>query len=113
MLQVNPKILPRLAKIEKNLLLRRKRAQEEFWLGEVEGIDSPLAFLCAKQDKAARPVKRPVTGLGILRPVPRKCSDPQRTPALRRAQTSRRPHQPVVLSGGRLADYVTVALLRT
>ncbi|GAA3311466.1 hypothetical protein [Streptomyces cinereospinus] len=45
MLQVNPKLLPRLAEIEKDFLLRRKRAQEEHWLGEVEGIDSTLTFL--------------------------------------------------------------------
>ncbi|MGW9028293.1 tyrosine-type recombinase/integrase [Streptomyces sp. NPDC055722] len=70
MLQVNPKMLPRLAEIEKDLLLRRKRAQEEHWLGEVEGIDSTLTFLRAKQAEAARLVKRPVTELGIPRPRP-------------------------------------------
>ncbi|MFJ2131420.1 tyrosine-type recombinase/integrase [Streptomyces sp. NPDC087845] len=70
MLQVNPKMLPRLAEIEKDLLLRRKRAQEEQWLGEVEGIDSTLTFLRAKQAEAARLTKRPVTDLGIPRPRP-------------------------------------------
>ncbi|GGU43045.1 hypothetical protein GCM10010289_74830 [Streptomyces violascens] len=70
MLQVNPKMLPRLAEIEKDLLLRRKRAQEEHWLGEVEGIDSTLTFLRAKQAEAARLSKRPTTNLGIPRPRP-------------------------------------------
>ncbi|MDI9884425.1 recombinase [Streptomyces sp. HNM0645] len=70
MLQANPKLLPRLAEIEKDLLLRRKRAQEEQWLGEVEGIDSTLTFLRAKQAEAARFVKRPVIDLGIPRPRP-------------------------------------------
>lgn len=70
MLQVNPKMLPRLAEIEKDLLLRRKRAQEEHWLGEVEGIDSTLTFLRAKQAEAARLTKRPTTDLGIPRPRP-------------------------------------------
>ncbi|MFI1868894.1 tyrosine-type recombinase/integrase [Streptomyces jumonjinensis] len=70
MLQVNPKMLPRLAEIEKDLLLRRKRAQEEHWLGEVEGIDATLTFLRAKQAEAARLSKRPTTNLGIPRPRP-------------------------------------------
>lgn len=70
MLQVNPKMLPRLAEIEKYLLPRRERAQEEHWLGEVEGIDSTLTFLRAKQAEAARLVKRPVTDLGIPRRRP-------------------------------------------
>jgi hypothetical protein len=47
-----------------------KRAQEEHWLGEVEGIDSTLTFLRAKQAEAARLAKRIVTGLGIPRPRP-------------------------------------------
>lgn len=35
MLQVSPKILFRLADLEKDLLLWRKRAEEEQWLGEL------------------------------------------------------------------------------
>ncbi|MEU5741173.1 recombinase [Streptomyces tendae] len=70
MLQVNPKMLPRLAEIEKDLLLRRKRAQEEHWLGEAEGIDSTLTFLRAKQAEAARLAKRTVANLGLPRPRP-------------------------------------------
>ncbi|SCF58717.1 recombinase [Streptomyces sp. Cmuel-A718b] len=63
-------MLPRLAEIERDLLLRRKRAQDEHWLGEVDGIDSTLTFLRAKQAEAARLVKRPVADLGIPRPRP-------------------------------------------
>ncbi|MEV5762697.1 recombinase [Streptomyces tendae] len=70
MLQVTLKMLPRLAEIEKDLLLRRKRTQEEHWLGEVEGIDSTLTFLRAKQAAAARLAKRTVANLGIPRPRP-------------------------------------------
>ncbi|MEU6098631.1 recombinase [Streptomyces sp. NPDC047079] len=55
---------------QKDLLLRRKRAQEEHWLGEVEGIDSTLTFLRAKQAEAARLTKRPTTDLGNPRPRP-------------------------------------------
>ncbi|MEU6629951.1 hypothetical protein ABZ905_16925 [Streptomyces parvus] len=53
-----------------SILLRRKRAQGEHWLGEVDGIDSTLTFLRAKQAEAARLVKRLVADLGIPRPRP-------------------------------------------
>lgn len=42
MLQINPKMLPRLAELEKDLLLRRKRAEEEQWLGEKPAVDLGL-----------------------------------------------------------------------
>ncbi|MGA4846450.1 tyrosine-type recombinase/integrase [Streptomyces sp. G5(2025)] len=70
MLQVNPKMLPRLAEIEKDLLMRRKRAEEEHWFGEVEGIDTTLTFLRAKQAEAARLLQRPVIDLGLPTPRP-------------------------------------------
>ncbi|MCT9094361.1 site-specific integrase [Streptomyces sp. ASQP_92] len=65
MLQVNPKMLPRLAEIEKDLLLRRKRAEAEDWLGEIEGIDMTLTFLRTKQADAARFRRRPTVNLGM------------------------------------------------
>ncbi|MCX5072691.1 site-specific integrase [Streptomyces sp. NBC_00513] len=65
MLQVNPKMLPRLAEIEKDLLLRRKRAEEEQWLGEIEGIDMTLTFVRTKQADAARLTRRTPVALGI------------------------------------------------
>ncbi|MGQ4484313.1 tyrosine-type recombinase/integrase [Streptomyces sp. SAS_281] len=68
MLQVNPKMLPRLAEIEKDLLLRRKRAEEEHWLGEMEGIELTLTFLRAKQADAARLTRRAPVDLGIPQP---------------------------------------------
>ncbi len=68
MLQVNPKMLPRLAELEKDLLLRRKRAQEEQWLGEIEGIELTLTFLRTKQVDAARLTRRSPVNLGIPRP---------------------------------------------
>lgn len=65
MLQVNPKMLPRLAEIEKDLILRRKRAEEEQWLGEIEGIDLTLTFVRTKQADAARLSRRATVTLGI------------------------------------------------
>ncbi|MEV5146910.1 recombinase [Streptomyces sp. NPDC052727] len=65
MLQVNPKMLPRLADLEKDLLLRRKRAGEEHWLGEIEGIDLTLTFLRTKQVDVARLRQRPPVDLGL------------------------------------------------
>lgn len=65
MLQVSPKMPPRLTEIEKDLILRRKRAEEERWLGEIEGIDLPLTFIRAKQADAARPTRQTPVGLGI------------------------------------------------
>lgn len=68
MLQVNPKMLFRLADIEKDLLMRRKRALEEQWLGEIEGIELTLTFLRTKQADAARLMQRTTVDLGLPRP---------------------------------------------
>ncbi|MEW2119971.1 recombinase [Streptomyces sp. NPDC005474] len=62
--QVNPEMLPRLAEIEKDLLLRRKRAEEEQWLGEIEGIDLTLTYVRTNQADAARLTRRTPVALG-------------------------------------------------
>jgi hypothetical protein len=59
-LQVSPKMLPRLQEIEADLLTRRARADSEGWLGEIEGLDLTLAFL---RDKRKR-LERTTTSLG-------------------------------------------------
>ncbi|MET7971029.1 tyrosine-type recombinase/integrase [Micromonospora sp. NPDC005305] len=70
MLNVNPKKLPRLAELEKDLVLRRERAQAEGWIGEFEGIDLTLRFLADKQQQANRLQK--ITGtVGPGMPSPR------------------------------------------
>lgn len=56
-------MLPRLAEIEKDLILRRKRAEEEQWLGEIEGID--LTFVRTKQADAACLTHRSTVSLGM------------------------------------------------
>ncbi|MGW9299511.1 tyrosine-type recombinase/integrase [Streptomyces cyaneofuscatus] len=65
MLHVNPKMLPRLAELEADLLDRRDRAEAEGWIGEIEGIDLTLTFLRAKRDEAQRRAQRPAVHLGI------------------------------------------------
>ncbi|MCX5129374.1 recombinase [Streptomyces sp. NBC_00347] len=65
MLPVNPKMLARLAEIEKGHILRRRRAEEEQWLGEIEGIDMTLTFVRAEQADAARLTRRTPVTLGI------------------------------------------------
>ncbi|MGV4988941.1 tyrosine-type recombinase/integrase [Streptomyces sp. NRAIS3] len=68
MLHVNPKMLPRLAELEADLLDRRARAEAEGWVGEAEGIDLTLTFLRAKRDETQRRAKRPPVDLGIPSP---------------------------------------------
>ncbi|MGW5421672.1 hypothetical protein [Streptomyces sp. NPDC003943] len=69
-------MLPRLAEIEEDLVLRRQRAEEEQWLGDIEGIELTLAFVRAKQADAARLVQRPPVALGIPQGRGSTCSRP-------------------------------------
>ncbi|MFH8589876.1 recombinase [Streptomyces celluloflavus] len=64
MLQVNPKMLPRLGETEKDLILLRKRAEEEQWLGEIECINLTLLFIRTKQAEPARLTRRTPVALG-------------------------------------------------
>lgn len=47
------------------MILRRKRAEEEQWLGEIEGIDMTLTFVRTKQADTARLAQRSPVALGI------------------------------------------------
>ncbi|MFD9474042.1 tyrosine-type recombinase/integrase [Streptomyces goshikiensis] len=67
-LHVNPKMLGRLEELESDLVARLRRAEEENWLGEVEGINLTLTFLRAKRDETEKRVKRPTVDLGIPQP---------------------------------------------
>ncbi|MFE2970437.1 recombinase [Streptomyces sp. NPDC059340] len=51
MLSINPKMLPRLDELEEDLINRRKRAVEEGWQGEIEGLDLTLTFLRSKRQQ--------------------------------------------------------------
>jgi hypothetical protein len=66
MLQVNPKMLARLADVEQDLLARRKRAKDEQWLGEIDGIDMTLTFHQASRSSTSHPAAR--RGSGFARP---------------------------------------------
>ncbi|WNI33324.1 recombinase [Streptomyces sp. ITFR-6] len=70
MLHINPKMLDRLEELEADLLVRLRRAEEEHWLGEVEGINLTLTFLRSKREETQRRTRRPAVDLGI--PTPRR-----------------------------------------
>jgi hypothetical protein len=65
MININPKMLPRLDEIEDDLQARRIRAAHEGWLGEIEGIDLTLTFLRQKRDQTRRLARIAPTDLGI------------------------------------------------
>ena len=65
MLQVNPKMLPRLDELEADLLARRERAQQEGWLGEIDGLDLTLSLLRQKRDQTRRTLRPTSTDLGM------------------------------------------------
>jgi hypothetical protein len=50
LLNVDPKMLYRLDTIEADLTARQDRAEQEGWLGEIEGIELTLSALRAKRD---------------------------------------------------------------
>jgi len=54
MLRIDPAMLTRLDDLETDLLARRQRAQDEGWLGELEGLDLTLRFLADKRADAQR-----------------------------------------------------------
>jgi hypothetical protein len=54
----------RLDEIETDLHTRRARAQDEGWLGELEGIDLTLTFLNGKRADAKRLSQLPPTRFG-------------------------------------------------
>ena len=65
MININPKMLPRLDEIEADLQARRSRAGHEGWLGEIEGIDLTLTFLRQKRDQTRRLARIAPTNLGM------------------------------------------------
>lgn len=65
MLHINPKMLGRLEELEADLLARLQQAEEENWLGEVEGINLTLTFLRGKREETQRRAQRPTVELGI------------------------------------------------
>jgi len=84
MLNINPKMLPRLDEIEDDLLARRARAEHEGWLGEVEGIDLTLTFLRQKREETQGLARIAPVDLGL--PVVRRAEDsPPATPISRAA----------------------------
>ncbi|MEV8390618.1 MULTISPECIES: hypothetical protein [unclassified Streptomyces] len=79
MLSINPKMLARLDELEEDLTARRKRAIEEDWRGEVEGLDLTLTFLRGKREQARRFERTGPVTLGSANPLAPRCSNSQRT----------------------------------
>lgn len=73
MLSINPIMLPRLSELEDDLITRRRRAQEQGWKGEIEGIDLTLTYLRSKRAQTQRMTRLtspgPIT-LGMPGPPP-------------------------------------------
>ncbi|MFI7114574.1 recombinase [Nonomuraea sp. NPDC050227] len=67
MININPKMLPRLDEIgvKVDLQARRARAEAEGWLGEIEGIDLTRTFLRQKRDQTRRLARVAPTHLGM------------------------------------------------
>ena len=65
MLHVDPKMIVTLDEIEEDLLSRRRRAQPEGWLGEIEGIELTLKFLAGKRAEAQRTQRAAMTDIGM------------------------------------------------
>ncbi|MFG2631424.1 recombinase [Streptomyces sp. NPDC048473] len=65
MLNISPKMLPRLDEIENDLLSRRSRAEQEGWRGEIEGIDLTLTFLRQKREESQRLARIAPVELGM------------------------------------------------
>ncbi|MFI6959750.1 hypothetical protein ACIBJI_40590 [Nocardia sp. NPDC050408] len=76
MLNINPKMLSRLAEIEDDLLGRRERAEREAWLSEIDGIDLTLSFLRQKRSETERLARLPPAGptMITLEPPPPRAS---------------------------------------
>jgi hypothetical protein len=64
MLSIDPAMLPRLDELEEDLLARRRRAVEEGWKGEIEGLDLTLTFLRGKRAQT-----RHLAGIALPGPV--------------------------------------------
>ncbi len=69
MLNINPKMLPRLDELETDLLERRQRAEAQNWLGEIDGIDLTLQFLRQKREQAQRLTRRPTNAVDLGMPL--------------------------------------------
>ena len=59
-------MLPRLDELETDLPDRRSRAEQEGWLGEIDGLDLTLNLLRQKRDETRRMLRRSAD-LGMTR----------------------------------------------
>ena len=65
MLRIDPTMAGRLEEIRADLITRRDRADQEGWLGEIEGIDLTLQFVSDKMREAQRATSYTTVNLGM------------------------------------------------
>ncbi|MGW1997586.1 recombinase [Embleya sp. NPDC001921] len=58
-------MLTRLDDLEADLIARRKHAESEGRLGEIEGVNLTLTHLRTKQEETRRRIQRPSVDLGM------------------------------------------------
>jgi hypothetical protein len=81
-LHVDPKMLPRLVELERDLRDRRRRTEHEGWTGEIEGINLTLRLLAEKKAAAERAGRtRPVAALLGMPATRRAAASRDQTPA--------------------------------
>jgi hypothetical protein len=81
-LHVDPKMLPGLVELDRDLRDRRRRAEHEGWIGEIEGIDLTLRLLAEKKAAAERAASTRHAAAPLGMPATRQAaSRPRQTPA--------------------------------
>ena len=73
-LQVDPKMLPRLDELKEDFVARRGRAEHEGWLGEIEGINLTLASCGQGASRPSGTAAPPSPSASPLGPEPRSSS---------------------------------------
>lgn len=63
-------MLSRLDELEADLIARKNQAEQQGWLGELEGLDLTLSFLNQKRERTQRLRRLDAVHLGMPSPSP-------------------------------------------